>query len=383
MMLMLIFVGLGILAALFMLSPLAGGPQSNVDRDAGEMAVLRDQLAEVERDQARGLINETEARDAGIEIKRRILAMSNARPDRKRVTERGGWILGVAIVVVGATGVGLYTQFGQPGMPSMPFAERSEEREASAQMVELAEELRTRLIASENGGPHDGWILLGQTYMRMSNYAGAVEAFNVAASLPEATSSTFSQAAEAMVAAENGVVTPPAQAAIDRAVEMDPLNPAAVYYQAISLEQGGRGVSAYEVLVDRVRLETEITPWMEFFIARINQIGERIGRPAVGPAMLLAGGDGAPGPNADQVAAAADMSPEERAAFVQSMVDGLAARLEEEPDDLDGWLRLANAYRVLGNDAAARNALSQAEPLLPETGPERQAFDELSGELAQ
>ena len=383
MMLTLIFVGLGALAALFILLPLGSGTQANTDRDAGAMAVLHDQLAEVDRDQARGLISEAEARDAGIEIKRRLLAVSSARSKQKRVTAGGGWILGLAIVVVGATGVGLYTQLGQPGMPSIPFAERSSEREASTEMTALAEELRTRLIASENGGPHDGWILLGQTYMRLSNYAGAAEAFSVAADHPEATSSTFSQAAEAMVASENGVVTPPAQAAIDRAIEMDPMNPAAVYYQAISMEQSGRGAAAYELLVDRVRLETEITPWMNFFVDRINQIGARLGRPAVGPAMLLAGEDGAPGPNADQVAAAADMSPEERAAFVQSMVERLAARLEEEPDDLEGWLRLANAYRVLGDDDAARTALAQAEPLLPETGPERQAFDELSGDLAE
>ena len=383
MMLTLIFVGLGIFAALFMLLPLAGGAEANDDRDEGAMAVLRDQLTEIDRDKARGLINETEARDAAIEIKRRILVLSKKRSGRGRATRSGGWLIGVAIVVVGATGVGLYTELGQPGMPSMPFAERSGERAASTEMTALAEELRTRLIASENGGPHDGWILLGQTYMRLNNYAGAAEAFSTAAEHPEATSSTFSQAAEAMIASEDGVVTPPAQAAIDRAVEMDPLNPAAIYYQAISLDQSGRGVEAYDLLVNRVRLESEITPWMDFFIGRINQIGARQNRPAVGPAMLLAGADGAPGPNADQVAAAADMSSEERAAFVQSMVDRLAARLEEEPDDLDGWLRLANAYRVLGDDDAARDALVQAEPLLPETGPERQAFDELSGELAE
>lgn len=379
----LIFVGLGVLALLFMLLPLIGGDVVNDDRDAGAMAVLRDQLTEIARDEARGLINETEARDAAIEVKRRLLTLSNAKKARRRASGRGGWVLGLAIVVIGASGVGFYSLFGQPGMPSMPFAERAGEREASTEMTTLAEELRTRLMAAENGGPHDGWILLGQTYMRLDNYTGAAEAFSVAASHPEATSSTFSQAAEAIIASENGVVTPPAQAAIDRAVEMDPLNPAAVYYQAIALEQTGRGAMAYEVLVDRVRLETEITPWMNFYVARINQIGGRLGRPAVGPAMLLAGADGAPGPNADQVAAAADLSPEERAAFVQSMVDRLAARLEEEPDDLEGWLRLANAYRVLGDDDAARSALSQAEPLLPETGPERQAFDELTGELAE
>jgi len=382
MMLTLIFVGLGVFAALFMLLPLAGEAEMNDDRDAGAMAVLRDQLTEIDRDQARGLIDETEARDAAIEIKRRLLAVSNAGTDRKRATRSGGWLIGVALVVVGATGVGLYTQLGQPAMPSMPFAERSEERDASTEMTGLAEELRTRLLASEDGGPHDGWILLGQTYMRLSNYPGAVEAFGVAAEHPEATSATFSQVAEAMIAAENGVVTPPAQDAIDRAVEMDPTNPAAIYYQSIAFEQIGRTAEAYDMLAARIGQETEITPWMEFFVARLNRLGERLDRPAVGPMALLGGGDGAPGPTAGDVAAAAEMSPEQRAAFVESMVERLATRLEEEPDDLEGWLRLANAYRVLGDDASAREALTRAEPLLPETGPERQAFDELSGELA-
>lgn len=383
MMLTLIFVGLGALALLFMLLPLLGESGATEDRDAGSMAVLRDQLAEIDRDQARGLISENEARDASIEVKRRLLALSNAATVQKRPTARGGWAVAVAIVVVGGSGVGLYSKFGEPEVPSMPFAERAAEREASAQIVELAEELRSRLLASENGGPHDGWVLLGQTYMRMNNFSGAVEALSVATSLPEANSATFSQAAEAIIASENGVVTPPAQAAIDRAVELDPLNPAAVYYQAISLDQAGRTATAYEVLVDRVAQETEITPWMEFFVARINLIGGRLGRPPVGPMMLLSSAEGAPGPNADQVAAAADMSPEEREAFVRSMVDRLAARLQEEPDDLDGWLRLANAYRVLGDDDAARNALSQAEPLLPEEGPQRQAYEDLSGDLAE
>jgi cytochrome c-type biogenesis protein CcmH len=97
--------------------------------------------------------------------------------------------------------------------------------------------------------------------------------------------------------------------------------------------------------------------------------------------MLMAGTD-TPGPSAADMEAAAELSAEDRAAMVQSMVARLAARLEEESDDLEGWLRLANAYRVLGDLDAARVALARAEPLLPETGPARQSFEELSGDLA-
>jgi cytochrome c-type biogenesis protein CcmH len=43
------------------------------------------------------------------------------------------------------------------------------------------------------------------------------------------------------------------------------------------------------------------------------------------------------------------------------MVEGLAERLKDEPDDADGWRRLARAYEVLGESEKAKDALAQAE----------------------
>jgi cytochrome c-type biogenesis protein CcmH len=77
--------------------------------------------------------------------------------------------------------------------------------------------------------------------------------------------------------------------------------------------------------------------------------------------------------------AAQDMSPEERQAMIRGMVDGLAQRLEDEPEDIDGWLRLARAYAVLGERAEAIDALERAEPLvadLPADDPRRQAVEQ-------
>jgi len=56
----------------------------------------------------------------------------------------------------------------------------------------------------------------------------------------------------------------------------------------------------------------------------------------------------------------ADMSPEERQAFIESMVSRLADRLEENPGDAEGWLRLGRAYRVLGRPGEARQAFENA-----------------------
>ena len=46
------------------------------------------------------------------------------------------------------------------------------------------------------------------------------------------------------------------------------------------------------------------------------------------------------------------------------MVERLATRLEVEPEDLDGWMRLGNAYTVLGETDLAVSALEQAQKLL-------------------
>jgi cytochrome c-type biogenesis protein CcmH len=72
------------------------------------------------------------------------------------------------------------------------------------------------------------------------------------------------------------------------------------------------------------------------------------------------------GPTAEQMQAARDRSPEEQAEMIRGMVDGLAARLAEQPDDSEGWRMLARSYSVLGETAKAAEAAKQAAKLLPD-----------------
>ena len=67
-----------------------------------------------------------------------------------------------------------------------------------------------------------------------------------------------------------------------------------------------------------------------------------------------------------QDAAVADMGEAEREAMIQSMVDGLAERLAENPEDVDGWLRLGRSRLVLGEDEAAIEAYARARALAPD-----------------
>jgi cytochrome c-type biogenesis protein CcmH len=66
------------------------------------------------------------------------------------------------------------------------------------------------------------------------------------------------------------------------------------------------------------------------------------------------------GPTADDIAAAASLTPDARAQFIDQMVSGLAARLKTNGSDLAGWQRLIRAYVVLGRSNDAVTALSEA-----------------------
>jgi cytochrome c-type biogenesis protein CcmH len=71
-------------------------------------------------------------------------------------------------------------------------------------------------------------------------------------------------------------------------------------------------------------------------------------------------GSAAPGPTAEDIAAAQQMSPQDQQAMINGMVERLASRLEANPDDPEGWARLINARMVLGDQAAAQAAYDKA-----------------------
>ena len=70
-----------------------------------------------------------------------------------------------------------------------------------------------------------------------------------------------------------------------------------------------------------------------------------------------------PAPSAADVEAASRMSATDRDQMIRSMVERLADRLKENPDDLAGWQRLANAYAVLGETEKADVAKKKIESL--------------------
>lgn len=381
-----IFAALSLLAVAFLALSARAAPQQSATEPDSARDILMDQLSEIDRDAARGLISETEANAARVEVKRRILALARRDAPKVQAPGRTSWAgLLIALVFVPTLAVGYYGTFGNPTISSVASAERQAAMEERTRVIELTRQLKARLTTDPSGGPSEGWMLLAQTYMRLGFPQDAAEAYATVAQRPDAGSAVFSMWAEALVSAEQGVVTPAAREAIDRAMALDPTNPAATYFMALSLQQSGQSATAYDLVIARLDAADGFYPWMESLVIQANRIGEGIGREPISLARF-APMLNQPGPTQDDIAAAADLSADDRMAFIRSMVAGLAERLQDEPDDLDGWLRLGRAYVVLGDTEAALQAYRSAERLvspLPDADPRKgtvvQALKELGG----
>ncbi|PTX55539.1 cytochrome c-type biogenesis protein CcmH [Litoreibacter ponti] len=371
---------LALLTALAFVWPVLKGSTETLDRADSAIAIFRDQLAEVDRDAERGLISDQEAAAARTEIQRRMLAADRARSG-KDARKGGAGLLLLFAALTPVAGAALYTQLGAPGIASQPFAERQAERDEKQNLGALTAQLRTRLLDDPGGGETRGWELLASTYMNMGRFSDAVQAFARIVERDDATSATWSQYAEALISAENGIVTKPAEDATARALELDPDNPAGTYYRAVALDQAGQTLDARKLLLDRVARAETPQPWMPAFLQEANRMGANF---ALQPVTLGDFFEAPRGPSAEDVEAAQEMSPEEQQAFIRTMVDNLADRLEDEPGNLQGWLQLARAYMVLGERDNARGALESAKKLtdaLPENDARRETVEQGLREL--
>jgi cytochrome c-type biogenesis protein CcmH len=277
------------------------------------------------------------------------------------------------------TAVGLYQLLGNSGLPSVPFAERPvpeapAERAAGPDMMTLTAGLAARL--AEDPDDREGWMLLGRSYAQIQRFGAAAEAYRQAIALGFDGTEVQGALGEMLAAQSDGTIGPEARNAFAAALEHDPQNPRALYYAGLTLAQDGRAQEAIDIWLGLLRQTAAEAPWRPAVAQQIQEAAASLGieTPAIPAAADPAQGFPQPGPSAADLEAAGQMSDEDRAAFIRSMVARLAERMEREPGDFQGWLRLARAYGVLGEPGQARDALARAEAAileLPEGAPER------------
>jgi cytochrome c-type biogenesis protein CcmH len=370
--------------ALLAIPFLRGRPTAAADHP--DLAVYRDQLAELEREVGRGLLPETEAASARLEIQRRLLAAAGkegpaAEMEQERARPRNRAVLAaLLLLLLPAAAIAIYLDIGSPDLPALPFAARASTAAQDQQMAALVDQLKARMTAH----PEDprGWILLAESEGQLGRYAESADDYGRAMARLEAShkpvpAALSSLRGEALTAAADGQVTPAAKAAFNAALTIDPKDARARFYMALADSQGGHLDTA---LAQWVALEAESpadAPWRAMLAAQIDATARKLGRdpaslpgrkppPPAPEAGAPSSGPTAEGPTAEDMAKAAAMTPEQRAAFIGSMVSGLAARLKDHPEDIDGWLRLADAYDKLGRPDDALAAWHEASMRAPD-----------------
>ncbi|WP_435231554.1 c-type cytochrome biogenesis protein CcmI [Pseudopelagicola sp. nBUS_20] len=356
-----------------------------------DLRVYRDQLKDVDKDVARGVIDAADAGRIRVEISRRILAADAVLKATKNDadTEARGTAALVAILAVVMIGmsVTVYSQLGAPGFGDMPLSiriERSQERlanrmsqiEAEAEFPpqplaapepELAELiLKLRETVKEQPNDLQGQELLARTESSLGNMRAAYTAQGHVIRLKgdDTTSGDYSIYANMMIGASDGYVSPEAQAALRLSLELDPQNNLSRYYWGLMLLQNERPDLTFQLWDQVLRQSPPNAPWVDSIRSRMADLAWFAGVDYQMPAPPHS--NGLAGPSADDVETAKEMSSEDRQEMIQSMVANLAERLATEGGSPEEWARLLTAYGVLGQTDRAAAIWEEAKQVFAE-----------------
>jgi cytochrome c-type biogenesis protein CcmH len=368
------------------LRPLARAETIGLSPETFDAAVYRDQLGEIDNDRARGLIGEGEAEGARVEIARRLLAADTKSRAAQHAGAGSNHARGAMFLVAGALpllALGLYLVYGSPRLPDQPLAARLQDPASDRNLDALVARVEARLREHPDEG--EGWEVIAPVYMSWQRYGDAADAYEQAIRLLGESAKRLAGRGQALVLANNGVITEEARRALERALDLDHTLLEPRILLAIAKEQDGRfadAIADWRTLLADAKSEA---PWREMVEKRIAADEAQLaGKPvaeAEPPAAAQTETKGQAGPSAADVAAAQEMSPAQRQAMIENMVQNLAARLEQNGGDLPDWLKLVRAYSVLGRKDDAAKALERAKSQFSGDTQALHQLDALAAEL--
>lgn len=384
---MLFWIIIGVIAfvvAALLARALAKGRTGGEPPAAYDLRVYRDQLKEVEKDLARGVINAEDAERTKAEISRRILtadaqikAAKDGEGQPQKLSHGLAVVLGMALV---AGSAGLYWKLGAPGYGDLGLKQRIEMAkelhdsrpsqaevearmppgnpmgEPPAQYVELVKKLREAV--ANRPGDLQGYLLLARNEAALGNFTAAYKAQETVLSLKgdAATAQDYVDYADMMILATGGYVSPEAEKALLAALAREPRNGAARYYMGLMLAQTGRPDQAFRTWNALMREGPADAPWIEPIRSQIEDLAMR-----AGVEYTLPPAAGLKGPSQADMDAAKDMSEGDRQEMIRNMVSQLAERLGTEGGTPEEWARLISAYGVLGETDKARTIWGEAQ----------------------
>jgi cytochrome c-type biogenesis protein CcmH len=247
-----------------------------------------------------------------------------------------------------------------------------------------------RLLAATQASPDsaEAWQRLAFAYFIRNQFTQAAEAYGKATDLAPQSAVLWSSLGESLVMASQDDPMPAAAlAAFRKAVEIDSADPRARYFLAVARDLEDDHVGAIDDWLALLADTPPGAPWETDLVRTISQVGQREGMDlqsridqalatrsdlpqAVMPANVMAG---IPGPSQEEIAAASSIPPSQQQDMAEQMVARLAARLDSNPQNVDGWIMLMRSYRQLGQGDRARSAYGRALEANPQAAEQLRA----------
>ncbi|MGB1843105.1 MAG: c-type cytochrome biogenesis protein CcmI [Thalassobaculaceae bacterium] len=366
--------------------------ETNVDYN---LKVYTDQLSEVDKDFQLGRVDSKELDAIKTEIQRRILTENveaNQQKQSKQLTPTTYVIFTlIASFLIPSAAIGIYANFGSPGNPDVPLSKRadlptpktvekttSEEKKPNEQHAGI-DNMITNLQEKLKVNPKDlqNWELLGR-----KQYEAASNSLRQAVSIFPSSLELRATYAEALVLAAQGRISREALKQFKLVSKSIPEDPRVRYYLGLADYQQKKIELALQKWTTLLDETPQNAPWRKMLTSRIDQATKDLGIKTSKPTQKLASKqkstassvnaakpsilkEGFQGPTSEDIRAAQTLSKNDRQEMINNMVEGLAAKLKNNPDDLDGWLRLSRSYKVLGKLEKSKQALKRAANLAP------------------
>ncbi len=341
-----------------------------VDSVSSDIEIYKNQLGEIDADLKRGLIDEESAQEARLELSRNILAAEKEVSKSTFVGNRSfamRVIISLGILFVPIVTIGVYALTGNPGVESHPFSELMDANPATLSPSETL--VRTEALFARN--PENGKLAdeLSSAYLVAGRFQDAVNTYVEALRLNGDSAPRLVGYGMALAGYNGGTINDDALKSFEKAAKLAPDDFYPRLFIAEASRQAGKPKEAADGLQEFLDRSPKNSPWRPRVEELIEQLREQAATPQQLPSSGAKDGDVAKNTNAgkdgnggkDGSTAMEGVSPE----MIGQMVNGLAERLQKQPDDLDGWKMLVHSWLVLKDKEKAKAALIDGSKKLP------------------